>query len=223
MVQDRKIEYGKKKVKGNQKIWNYIRRNKFFRAGDVLIVCGTSFSYFQKYIRFLEKSGYVKFIGKRRNPFTNREYKLMKNTGVKAPLVTNNSLFDFNTNESFDYTPEKKKKIEIPETLMKILNSITQEEITIPEIAEQSNITPISLEKWWDRLNKIGVICGLIEINERHPTRHYPIKYKRKGRRFLYKYDLNRAMEIKKELENGAYNYYNRNLKTLWTTEFTKS
>ena len=216
MVQDKKIDYSKRKIKGNQKIWNYIRRNKLFRAGDVLIVCETSFAYFQKYLRFLEKAGYVQFIGKKRNPLTNREYKLIKNTGPKAPLVSDNSLYDYNTNECFDFTPDKKRKIEIPETLMKILNSISQDEITILEIAEKSNITSIALEKWWSRLKKMGVICGLIEVNEKHPTRHYLQKYKKKDRNFIYKYDLQRAKEIKLAIENGAYNYFNTDLKHLW-------
>jgi|GEM_PF-2266504 len=217
MEQDKKIDYSKKKVKGNQKIWNYIRRNKLFRAGDVLMVCEIPFSYFQKYLRFLEKSGYVQFIGKKRNPLTNRDYRLVKNTGVKAPLVSDNSLFDYNTNECFDFSPDKKRKIEIPENLMKILSSIKQEEITIPEIIEQANITKVGLEKWMERLKKIGVIVGRIEVNEMHPTRYYLKKYKIKGTRYLYKFDVKRAKEVKKAIEKGAYTYINRDLKTLWT------
>lgn len=216
MEQDKKIDFSKRKVKSNQKIWNYIRRNKIFRAGDVLIVCETSYTYFAKYLRFLEKSGYVEFIKGKRNTLSNREYRLVKNTGVKAPLVSDNSLFDYNTNECFDYSPEKKRKIEIPENLMKILSSIKQEEITIPEIIEKANITEVGLEKWWARLKKVGVICGQIEINEMHPTRYYLQKYKRKGRKFLYKYDVKRAKEVKKALEEGAYHHFNTELKNLW-------
>ncbi|MFW2235256.1 hypothetical protein ACN4FE_04430 [Aliarcobacter butzleri] len=212
---ENKIFYAKK-TKKNQMMWNYIRRNKIFRAAEILIVCDIGVSYLSKYLRFLEKSGYIKCISKKRNILLDREYRFINNTGQKAPLVSNNSLFDYNINKSFDFSPDKPRKIEIPETLMKVLSSINQEEITISDIEEQANITSIALEKWWSRLKKMGVICGLIEVNEKHPTRFYNRKYKKEGSKFLYKYNISRAKEIKQALENGAYNYFNTDLKTLW-------
>lgn len=215
MVQDKKIDYGKKKVRENQKIWNYIRRNKIFRAGEILIVCGTSFTYFQKYLRFLEKSEYVEFIGKKRNPLTNREYKLIKNTGVKAPLVSNNSLFDYNTGECFDYSPDKKKKIEIPENLIKILKSLNNTEMTRKEIITEANITMSNLAKWWKRLEKVGVVKGKVIELKQNPIKYYFTKYKKRDG-FVFEIDLKRANEVLEKVKEGAYSYYRTDLRELW-------
>ena len=40
MLQEKKIEYIKRKRSKYQRIWTYIRRNSVFRTGDVLIVAG---------------------------------------------------------------------------------------------------------------------------------------------------------------------------------------
>lgn len=212
---ENRVAYSRK-TKKNQKIWNYIRRNKIFRFGELLMVCDVKFSYLSKYLRFLEKSGYIVFIGKRKNPLSNREYRFVRYTGVKAPVVNNNSLFDYNTNESFDYSPHKKREKEIPENLIKILNSVDQDEITINEILQKACIPKTTLDKWWVRLKKMGVVGGLVEANIKDP-RGYVKRYKSKGRSFVYSYDLNRASEVKKAiLEDGVYTYVNRDLRSLW-------
>jgi len=218
MVLDKKIDYNKNKVKENQKIWNYIRRNKIFRAGEILMVCGTSFSYFQKYLRFLEKSKYVEFVGKKRNPLTNREYKLIKNTGAKAPLVSNNSLFDYNTGECFDYSPDKKRKIEIPDNLIKILKCLNQTEMTRTEIIKEANIPMSTLAKWWKRLEKTGVVNGKVEEIKQNPVKYYFTKYKKRDG-FVFKIDLDRASEVEAAISKGAYSYFTKNLESLWINQ----
>ncbi len=212
---ENKIIYSKKNKK-NQQMWNYMRRNKIFRAGDLLMVCEVNFTYMSKYLRFFEKAGYIKCISKKRNPLLDREYRFIKNTGLKAPLAVDNSLFDYNINESFDFSPDKPRKIEIPETLIKILSSINKVEITRKEVLEITHLSQSQLDKWWNRLVKMGVI-GLIEINEKHPVRHYSKKYKKNEKGFVYKYNPSRAQEIKKAIEkDGVYTYINRDLKSLW-------
>ncbi len=206
-----------KKIKKNQQIWNYIRRNRNFRFGELMMVCDVGYSYLSKYIRFLEKSKYIIFIGKKKLPLSNREYKFINYTGVKAPVVSDNSFYDYNTNKCFNFSPHKSRNIEIPENLIKILNSVDQEEVTINEILEKANIPKSTLGKWWVRLKKMGVITGLIEEYSKHPTRHYTRKYKLKNQKFLYGYNLKRAKEVKKAIEiDGVYTYINRDLKSLW-------
>lgn len=209
-----KIKYSKKSKK-NQQIWNYIRRNKIFRAGEIIMVCETSYSYFAKYLRFLEKSGYVKFVGTRRKNLTEREYKLIKNTGVKAPVVSDNSLYDYNTGESFDYSPDKKRKIDIPQNLIKILNALTENEMTRKEIIEKAELKITTLVKWWKRLQKVGVIGEKVIEEKQNPIKYYFTKYKKRDG-FVFKIDVNRAKEIIVAVENGAYSCYRTELKELW-------
>jgi len=217
MLPEKRIDYKKKNIK-RQTVWNYIRRNPIFRTGEIMMVCEISYSYLVTYLRYLEKSKYVIVVSKKRKIFSMREYRLIKNTGPIAPLCGDNLLYDYNTKEEFNFTTPgiNQRKIEIPETLMKVLKSIDCDEITKEEIILKSNITAAALARFWIRLQKIGVICGLIEINKQHPTLYYNMKYKKKGKYFVYKYDLERAKVVMTAIENGAYNKKTPEMRDLW-------
>jgi len=202
-----------------QKVWNYIRRNRSFRIGDILILCGIKHNYLQKYIRFLELAKYVR----RENgskPYSNREYILLKNTGPLAPSMNQYGLYDFNTKEDFQLlNNEKKRKQFAPEVILKVLQSIDYEETTKDNLIIKANIPKRSLIKWWDRLQKFGVILSPIPVDNRHKKR-WPsdkvAKFKRDGAKLIYKVDKDRAKFIFEQLTSGIYSPKTPEMRELW-------
>lgn len=218
-IDNKKINYKKKNSK-RQSIWNYIRRNRQFRVGDVMIICEVNYDYMQKFLRFLQNAGYIRHENKAL-PYSDRRYTLLKNTGVKAPLMTDYGLFDNNNMEAVKFKNYKAEpKIYAPDVLIKILNSIDYDEITKENLITKANITKAGLNKWWLRLKKFGIILEPIDSNDTSNKRwdsDYTPKYKRDDRKLLYKVNKARAKEVLKEIENGAYTSTNSQMKQLWT------
>lgn len=211
-----KIDY-KTRVIPRQTVWNYMRRNRNFRAGDVLRICKISKDYFQTYLRSLMKAGYVEFTGKS-NPFTNRQYKLKKCTGVKAPATTKHGLTDYNTGEEFNFRKTKEEKnIYAPDGLIKILEAIDDNEMTQPQIREKANVKKMVLQKYWDRLWHMGVRGERVAFDGDTWSKYNPKpKFKRDGNYIYFETNQERAKEVLEELKNGAYKVKSAELKHLW-------
>ena len=90
--------FGKLKRKTNrQRAWEYIRRNRVFRVGDILLILEISESSLQLLLRQLVQAKYIKIV-KRKRAFTDKSYKLVRNTGIHCPskLKNEKALWDFN-------------------------------------------------------------------------------------------------------------------------------
>jgi len=74
----------KKKIVVKQKIWEFIRRNKYFRVGDLIAIFEIKPSYAKWLIWFFTKAGVIELIHKDKK-YTNRLYRLKKDIGIKAP------------------------------------------------------------------------------------------------------------------------------------------
>ena len=81
MQQENKIEYKKRFVSKRQNMWNYIRRNRQFRIGDVMMVCDVNYDYMQKFLKFLENASYINLKNEKK-PYSSRVYVLLKNSGL---------------------------------------------------------------------------------------------------------------------------------------------
>lgn len=68
-----------------QQIWEYMRRNKIFEVSDILLIFEISNDVLRAYIRQLLRSGYLQCITSKRQ-FEKKAYRLIKNTGVLAPI-----------------------------------------------------------------------------------------------------------------------------------------
>lgn len=221
MLQETKIDYKKrKKTSKRQTIWNYIRRNPNFRVSEVMMVCDVSHSYFQKFIRYLEKAEYVRFTGKKKLPYSNREYRLIKNTGVKAPIATDYGLFDYNTNEAVRLIENQvEHKVYAPNNLINILKGIDADEMTQEELATKAGIKRTALSKWWERLELIGVVKGKVKADLSHVREWERVRYaqyKLKNRKYVFEIDQLRAQTVLNELNNGKYTSTNSDLRHLW-------
>jgi predicted transcriptional regulator len=218
IINNEKINYSNKSSI-IQSVWNYMRRNRNFRIGDLLMICGIKHSYLQRYVRFLELAEYVKRTSGSK-PYSNREYLLLKNTGPFAPSMNQYGLYDFNKKEAIQIiNNEKKRKQFAPEVIIKVLKSIDYDETTKDNLILKANIPARSLIKWWDRLQKFGVILSPIPVNNSHKKR-WPsdkvAKFKRDGAKLIYKVDKKRSQFILEELKSGIYSPKTPEMRELW-------
>ncbi len=202
-----------------QKVWNYIRRNRRFRIADTIMICNINQSYLQRYIRFLELAKYLR----RENgskPYSNRQYTLLNNTGPLAPSMNQYGLYDFNIKKDYKLLDNgQKRKQFAPEVIVKVLKSINYDEITKDNLIIKANIPKGSLIKWWDRLQKFGVILKPIPVKNSHKKR-WPsdkvAKFKRDGAKLIYRVNKDRAKFILEKLNSGIYSPKTPEMRELW-------
>lgn len=75
-----------KKAPLKQKIWEFIRRNKIFRVGDIIAIYELKPSYAKWLVWFFTKAGVIELAQKDKK-YTNRLYRLKKDIGTKAPRI----------------------------------------------------------------------------------------------------------------------------------------
>lgn len=198
MLPEKKIKYVKKKKLKYQTIWNYMRRNPVFRISEIMMVCDVSYVYLQRFIKVLEEAKYLRFVSKSKSPCTSREYRLLENTGVKAPSLIPTGLYDENIKETIVLYPEN--EILIPEYLPQILEAInTTTFCTKDELCKLAKITRNNLYKWWDVLDKLGLILDSFFDEKTN-----------------YIFSDKKAREILRHIKNGAYKEGNFKLESLW-------
>ena len=73
-----------KKVNKKQKVWEFMRRNRTFRVGDMMAIFDMKRSYAKWILWFFKKQGLIiqLFSGKR---FEDSVYKVVRDIGVKSP------------------------------------------------------------------------------------------------------------------------------------------
>lgn len=80
-----------------QLIWNYIRRNRFFRVRDIVLLTEINKNTVKSYLIRLQKHGYVRHVDTDKKDAI---YTLLRDTGAKAPTVDTDGLYDYNTGEA---------------------------------------------------------------------------------------------------------------------------
>lgn len=213
MDQDKKIDY-KRKQNIKYKIWNYIRRNRTFRVGELFLVFNVSYSSIRAYLKALEEIEYIKFCGKNRKPYSEVQYTLIKNTGIFPPKLNGNTIYDPNNKEKFITSRKVKEKIVFPKKLMSILIAIDEEQMTFEELKIKANCQTSGLRKWWNRLIEFGVIEGPIKLDKKTK---WDKGFLRKDGALVFKFNLEKSKIIIQELLNGAYTKSNPEMKHLWT------
>jgi len=88
----------KKTTSAQNKAWQFMRRNRVFRFGDIVMVTGISVSGLQYFLKHLHKEGYVKRMNNVRG-WTDRTYSLLRDTGVNSPTITKHRFYDMNLEE----------------------------------------------------------------------------------------------------------------------------
>ncbi len=75
---------GKKTTSAQHFAWQYMRRNRTFRVGDVMSITEIKVMNIKGFLYLLEKNGYIKRANKTRT-FIDRIYVLLKDSGVLSP------------------------------------------------------------------------------------------------------------------------------------------
>lgn len=96
-----------------QKVWDYIRRNPNFRAGDILMLIPISKVGLTRYLVALTKAEYLQQKARETRPkhFEDNEYTLIKKVGVCAPKYNETALFDPNTKTTYPITDGEIKSV----------------------------------------------------------------------------------------------------------------
>lgn len=90
-----------------QALWGYMRRNPLFCVGDAMLVADVSIGFCRSYFWHLRGAGYLEQVNSEKR-LINKQYKLIKNTGVKSPSTINGVLYDYNTCEEYHVRGEKR-------------------------------------------------------------------------------------------------------------------
>ena len=135
-----------RKYSQKQKVWNYIRRNPIFRVGDVMLALDAEKPFLKQMFWYLTECGYIR-LDDDRVSYEDRVYTLIKNTGIKAPSMISNKLYDYNTGKEYEIytrTPQD------TETL--ILLAIAPEGSKCKEILEATGIPKPTLIRYLKKL-----------------------------------------------------------------------
>lgn len=122
MLKEKRIKYVRKTKLKHQTIWNYIRRNPCFRVSEIMMVCEVSNTYLQKFINRLEEAKYIAFVGKKKRPYSSREYRLVNNTGVIAPKLIDVGLYDENLKQEIVLYEDR--RVEMSKHLEKVFKEL---------------------------------------------------------------------------------------------------
>lgn len=156
----------RRKTSALHKVWQYMRWNRTFRYGDVLIVTGVSHSYLKNIIWHLKNIGYIKE-HKRKKPYSATEFTLVKMTGIKSPSINNGIVYDYNTKEEF--------KIEIIPPLTKLLSSMTEPKMSKQTIAKKAGVNYAVAKSWFKKLTELGLIVEIKPIERVDGTKAFVI------------------------------------------------
>ncbi|WP_294962083.1 hypothetical protein [Sulfurimonas sp.] len=187
LIYNRAISY-------NQKVWNYMRRNRTFKITDVMIITGMGYESLKNIIWNLRAVGYIKEV-ERIRPYQNSTFTLVKNTGVKAPRINKRIVRDRNTKEIFHVQNMKVKKsklltLPISRQLLTLIDSLTETKITKIEVCKKTGLPESTIKNWWTKLINAGVIEPIIPIV-------------RRNRRKLFYVHIEKIPELREKLIKG--------------------
>lgn len=99
------MDLGFKRVRRSKKqqIWEFMRRNRQFRAGDLMMILDVDQDFLMPIWRALELCGYMQ-LEAGTDTFRDRIYRLNKDTGVRSPVILKKPcdiVRDMNTGEEF--------------------------------------------------------------------------------------------------------------------------
>lgn len=97
------LEYKRVRRSKKQNIWAFMRRNRQFRVGDLMMILDIDQDFLMPIFRALELCGYMQ-LEAGTDTFRDRIYRLNKDTGVRSPSILKKPcdiVRDLNTGEEF--------------------------------------------------------------------------------------------------------------------------
>lgn len=121
-----------------QKVWEYLRRNRSFRVGDVMALVNATQRYLKPLLWHLEKAGYLRLSSDADN-YRERIYTMLKDTGPKSPSIVNGDVYDHNNKELIHIVSERSAAL-TGGSYLKLLKAMTQSAMTRAEITAAANL-----------------------------------------------------------------------------------
>jgi hypothetical protein len=124
-----------------QKIWDYLQSNSITTKEEIINVLNIDKKAVVTYVSALYKCNYLMFCIGLKRAKANNIFKLVKNTGTKAPLLNKGILKDFNIKEEIQIAKEIKvsNNFNSQINLKDILDSfiaVNKEEILLSEVSK---------------------------------------------------------------------------------------
>ncbi len=163
MDSTRKIRL-KRKNDLKQKIWNYMRRNKRFRVGDIMMILEVREGTIRPLMWALQSAKYIR-IENEAKEYKDRIYTFIKDTGIKSPSIVNGDVYDHNTKEEF----KLQKQPTAYRMRLKLLKAMSCPTMTKDEIAKGAEV---SIKGGWAKqeflyLNLKGAIVRTNPVQRR--------------------------------------------------------
>jgi len=126
----------KRKASKKQNVWAYMRRNRTFRVGDIMMLLELTQRYLKPILWHLEKAGYLT-LTQDSGEYRDRIYTLVRDTGVKSPSIINGEVFDYNTGKFHSASPKNMAR----HNLLKTLEALEHTIMTKHEMAEGAGMS----------------------------------------------------------------------------------
>ena len=153
-----------------QKVWNYMRRNKTFRFGDVIAITGVTEKYLRIFLVRLEHVGYVKILEKVK-PFSSTYYKFINCTGVTSPTIDKGVLYDYNTKEYIEIKPIS--------SITKILDCMTKDKMSTEQVSRLSGVGISTTKKWFAKFLVLEITKRINPIEKVNDERVHLIDHEK--------------------------------------------
>lgn len=169
---------GHKRVRRSKKqqIWAFMRRNRQFRAGDMMMILDVTQDFLMPIFRALELCDYLHLEAGTEH-FNDRMYRLNKDTGVRSPVILKKPcdiVRDLNTGEEFFL--DGNHPVQIADKL-KLVMALRSRVITREDIAKNAGIHQFSAKsiRYLNEFVELGIMHRMPRSHEADKKRGYKI------------------------------------------------
>jgi len=125
-----------------QQIWEFMRRNRQFRVGDLMMILELKPQFLMNIIHSFELCGYLKLVSGS-ELFRDRIFLLKNDTGIRSPIINKETIKDQNIKEIF--VLDGKHPLQVADKLS-FLHVMEHEQMTRKEIADMAGFNVYSMQ-----------------------------------------------------------------------------
>lgn len=153
-----------------------MRRNRQFRAGDIMMILDVKRDFLMPIFRALELAGYLE-LQSGTELFRDRNYKFIKNTGIRSPSILKKPcdiVKDENTGEL--YVLDGNHPVQITDKL-KLLEAMHKKNMLSEDIARKAGMHKYSVKsiRYLSEFIQYGIIERLMRTKENQKFSTYRI------------------------------------------------
>jgi len=154
----------KRRTSHKQKVWQYIRRNRTFRVGDLMVVLDLKKQFLKPLFWHLREAGYLKLIEEPKE-YRDRIYRLVRDTGIKSPSIINGEVYDYNTKEFISFRSKKP----LSPTRIVLLEAMIKPRMSKQEIYQiaKMSTTSGSAKKYMSEFSLKEIITKIVPVERR--------------------------------------------------------